>query len=139
VIFQSLRGLIDEGRRAMRRDFKGTYLQHDIPQLGPRIAEETPRRFWTMLARQHGGLLNAVNLYRSLAVDNETIADDLDLMVDSLLVRRLQPWHANTKKRLVKSPKIFVRDSGLTRARRCSVIRNWATHWKGLLLKAFLP
>lgn len=96
-----------------RRDFIRTYLQRDIPQFGPRIAEETLRRFWTMLAHLHGGLLNAANLSRSLGVDNKTISNYLDLMVDLLLIRRLEPWHANTKKRLVKSPKVYVRDSGL--------------------------
>jgi predicted AAA+ superfamily ATPase len=99
-----------------RRDFIKTYLQRDIPQFGPRIAEETLRRFWTMLAHLHGGLLNAANLSRSLGVDNKTVANYLDLMVDLLLIRRLEPWHANTKKRLVKSPKIYVRDSGLMHA-----------------------
>ena len=99
-----------------RRDFIKTYLQRDIPQFGPRIAEETLRRFWTMLAHLHGGILNAANLSRSLGVDNKTVANYLDLMVDLLLIRRLEPWHANTKKRLVKSPKIYVRDSGLMHA-----------------------
>lgn len=96
-----------------RRDFIRTYLQRDIPELGPRIPEETLRRFWTMLAHLHGGLLNAADLSRSLGVDGKTIANYLDLMVDLLLIRRLQPWHNNTGKRLVKSPKIYVRDTGL--------------------------
>ena len=96
-----------------RRDFMRTYLQRDIPELGPRIAEETLRRFWTMLAHLHGGLLNASDLSRSLGVDSKTIANYLDLMVDLLLIRRLEPWHNNTGKRLVKSPKVYVRDTGL--------------------------
>ncbi|MCB1450336.1 MAG: ATP-binding protein [Nitratireductor sp.] len=99
-----------------RRDFIKTYLQRDIPQFGPRIAEETLRRFWTMLAHLHGGILNMASLSRSLGVDNKTVANYLDLMVDLLLVRRLEPWHANTGKRLVKSPKVYVRDSGLMHA-----------------------
>lgn len=96
-----------------RRDFIRTYLERDIPLLGPRVPAETLRRFWTMLAHQQGGLLNAAALARSLGVDAKTVASYLDLLVDLLLVRRLQPWHANTGKRLVKSPRVYVRDSGL--------------------------
>ena len=96
-----------------RRQFIRTYLERDIPQFGPRIPAETLRRFWVMLAHRHGGLLNAAALARSLGVDNKTIANYLDLLVDLLLVRRLPPWSGNVGKRLVKSPKIYVRDSGL--------------------------
>ncbi len=99
-----------------RRDFIRTYLERDIPQLGPRIPAETLRRFWTMLAHQQGALLNAAALARSLAVDGKTVARYLDLLVDLLLVRRLPPWHRNVGKRLVKSPKVYVRDSGLVHA-----------------------
>lgn len=99
-----------------RRDFIRTYLERDIPQFGPRIAAETLRRFWTMLAHHHGGLLNAAELARGLGVDGKTVAAYLDLLVDLLLVRRLPPWHANVGKRLVKSPKAYVRDSGLIHA-----------------------
>lgn len=96
-----------------RNNFIQTYLERDIPQLGPRIAAETLRRFWTMLAHSQGTPFNAAKLAQSLSVDGKTIARYLDLMVDLLLVRRLQPFHANTKKRLVKSPKVYLRDSGL--------------------------
>ena len=99
-----------------RADFIRTYLERDIPQLGPRIPAETLRRFWTMLAHQQGGLLNAAALARALAVDGKTVAAYLDLLVDLLLVRRLAPWHGNVKKRLVKAPKVYVRDSGLAHA-----------------------
>ncbi|MEK6806050.1 MAG: ATP-binding protein [Pseudomonadota bacterium] len=99
-----------------RHDFIRSYLERDIPQLGPRIAAETLRRFWTMLAHHQGGLLNAASLARSLGVDGKTVAAYMDLMVDLLLVRRLQPWHRNAGKRLIKAPKIYVRDSGLTHA-----------------------
>ncbi len=99
-----------------RRDFIRTYLERDIPQLGPRIPAETLRRFWTMLAHQQGGLLNAAALARALAVDGKTVASYLDLMVDLLLVRRLPPWHRNAGKRLVRSPRVYVRDSGLAHA-----------------------
>lgn len=96
-----------------RQDFVRTYLERDIPMLGPRIAAETLRRFWTMLAHHQSGLLNASEFARSLGVDSKTVAAYLDLLVDLLLVRRLEPWHSNSAKRLVKSPRIYVRDSGV--------------------------
>lgn len=96
-----------------RQDFIRTYLERDIPQLGPRIPAETLRRLWTMLAHNQGGLLNAAQLARSLAVSGRTVAHYLDLMVDLLLVRRLPPRLVNAGKRLVRSPKVYVRDSGL--------------------------
>jgi len=99
-----------------RQDFIRTYLERDVPQLGPRIPAETLRRFWGMLAHAQGGLLNAASLARSLGVDGKTVAKYLDLMVDLLLVRRLQPWHKNNGKRLVKSPRVYIRDSGITHA-----------------------
>lgn len=99
-----------------RVNFIRTYLERDVPQLGPRIPAETLRRFWVMLAHCQGGLLNAAALARGLGVDGKTIARYLDLLVDLLLVRRLQPWHKNTGKRLVKSPKVYVRDSGVNHA-----------------------
>lgn len=99
-----------------RQDFIRTYLERDIPQFGPRIAAETLRRFWTMLAHHQGGLLNVAQFSRSLGVDVKTVGGYLDLLVDLLLVRRLHPWHVNQGKRLVKSPKVYVRDSGLIHA-----------------------
>ena len=99
-----------------RQDFIRSYLERDIPQLGPRIAANRLRRFWTMLAHQQGGLLNVAQLARNLGVDTKTAGGYIDLLVDLLLVRRLQPWHANVGKRLVKSPKVYVRDSGIVHA-----------------------
>ena len=100
-----------------RQDFIRTYLERDIPQFGPwRIAAETLRRFWAMLAHHQGGLLNTAQFARNLGVDVKTVGSYLDLLVDLLLVRRLPPWHANLGKRLVKSPKVYVRDSGLVHA-----------------------
>ncbi len=103
----------DRASQRWRLDFIRTYLERDIPMLGPRISAETLRRFWTMLAHHQSSLLNAAEFARSLGVDGKTVASYLDLMVDLLLVRRLEPWHANVGKRLVKSPRIYVRDSGL--------------------------
>lgn len=99
-----------------RQDFIRSYLERDIPQFGPRIAAETLRRFWTMLAHHQGGLLNTAQFARNLGVDVKTAGSYLGLLVDLLLVRRLPPWHANLGKRLVKSPKVFIRDSGLVHA-----------------------
>lgn len=101
---------------AWRQDFIRTYLERDIPQLGPRIPATTLRRFWTMLAHVQGGLYNAAQLARGLSVDGKTIARYLDLLVDLMLVRRLQPYQTNLGKRLVKSPKVYVRDSGILHA-----------------------
>src|SRR6476646_2444625 len=99
-----------------RRDFIRTYLERDIPQLGPRIPAETLRRLWTMLAHNQGGLLNAANIARGLGGSRATIGNNLDLLSDLLLVRRLQPRLENAGKRLVRSPKVYVRDSGLLHA-----------------------
>ena len=106
----------DDGSLTWRENFIRTYLERDVPQFGPRIPAETLRRFWVMLAHNQGGILNAAALARGLGVDNKTVARYLDLMVDLLLVRRLTPWRRNVGKRLVKSPKVYVRDSGIVHA-----------------------
>ncbi len=96
-----------------RQDFIRTYLERDIPQFGPRVSAETLRRLWTMLAHNQGQMLNASRLAASLAVSSPTVVRYIDLLVDLFLVRRLEPLHVNTGKRLVKSPKLYIRDSGL--------------------------
>ncbi len=106
----------DQASMDWRLDFLRTYLERDIPALGPRIPAATLRRFWTMLAHVQGGLLNAAALAEGLGVSGQTIGRYLDLLVDLMLVRRLQPWHENVGKRLVKSPKVYVRDSGIVHA-----------------------
>jgi predicted AAA+ superfamily ATPase len=110
---ESLLAESDAASLRWRVDFIRNYLERDIPQIGPRIPAETLRRLWTMLAHSQGGLLNAAAFARALAIDGKTVASYLDLLVDLLLVRRLAPWHGNVRKRLVKSPKVYVRDSGL--------------------------
>ncbi len=106
----------DRSSLTWREDFIRTYLERDIPAFGLRIPAESLRRFWTMLAHAQGSLLNASKLASGLGVSGQTIARYLDLLVDLMLVRRLPPWHANAGKRLVKSPKVYIRDSGLTHA-----------------------
>lgn len=103
----------DRNSAIWRDNFIDTYLRRDIPELGPRIPAATLRRFWTMLAHQQGTPCNAARLGQSLAADPKTVSRYLDLLADLLLVRRLPPLHANVSKRLVKTPKVYVRDSGL--------------------------
>lgn len=104
------------GSTVWRQDFIRTYLERDIPELGPRIPATTLRRLWTMLAHLQGGVLNAAQLARNLEVTGATIGRYIDLLVDLLLVRRLSPRAVNVGKRLVRSPKVYVRDSGLVHA-----------------------
>ena len=99
-----------------RQDFIRSYLERDILQFAPRISTEILRRFWGMLAHHQGELLNTAQLARNLGIDNKTASSYLDLLIDLLLVRRLPPWHANIGKRLVKAPKVYVRDSGIIHA-----------------------
>jgi predicted AAA+ superfamily ATPase len=99
-----------------RQNLISTYLERDIPSYGARIPAETLRRLWTMLAHQQGGLLDVSQLGKNLMIDAKTIHRYLDMFVDLMLLRRLQPWHSNVGKRLVKSPKLYVRDSGLVHA-----------------------
>ena len=99
-----------------REDFIRTYLERDIAQFGARIPAETLRRFWTMLAHNQASLLNAARLAQGLGVESKSVARYLDLLVDLLLVRRLPAWHSNAGKRLVRAPKVYIRDSGLAHA-----------------------
>jgi len=99
-----------------RQAFIRTYLERDVPQLGPRIPAETLRRFWTMLAHAQGGTLNAARLASGLGISGQSVVRYLDLLADLLLVRRLAPWTANVGKRLVRSPKVYIRDSGIAHA-----------------------
>ena len=106
----------DEASAEWRQAFIRTYLERDIPQFGPRVPAETLHRFWQMLAHNQGQLLNAANIASGLGVSGQTVARYLDTLVDLLLVRRLQPWADHPVKRLVRSPKTYVRDSGIVHA-----------------------
>ena len=107
----------DEASYAWRQDFIRTFLQRDLPGMGVRIPAETMRRFWQMLAHLQGQLFNASQLGVSLGGASHSTANRyLDLLVDSLMVRRLPPHLANVGKRLIKSPKVYLRDSGVLHA-----------------------
>ena len=107
-----------DGRRSflLRKDFIRTYLERVVALFGPRLPAETLERLWVMLAHSQGGLLNASRLASSLGVSVQTVNRYIGLLTDLLLVRRLAPFRANIGKRLVKSPKIYIRDSGLLHA-----------------------
>ena len=110
---ESLLAQDDAQSAEWRRDFIKTYLLRDVAAFAPRASAELLRRLWTMLAHLQGSLLNASDLARALEVSAPTVGSYIDLLVDLLLVRRLQPWHKNSGKRLTKSPKVYIRDSGL--------------------------
>ncbi len=99
-----------------REQFARTFMERDLPPLGIQIPPATLHRFWTMLAHYHGGLWNAAEAARSLSSTEPTARRYLDLLSGLFLVRQLQPWHANLKKRQVKAPKVYVRDSGILHA-----------------------
>ena len=103
----------DSGSMRWRQSFVRTYLERDIPQFGVRVPAETLRRFWTMLSHRQGGLLNTSELARSLDVSVPAIKRYVDLLSDLMLVRRLPPYYANVGKRLIRTPKVYIRDSGI--------------------------
>ncbi len=96
-----------------RNDFISTYVEKDIPLFGPQVPATRMKRFWTMLAHFHGQQANLSTIAKSLDVSHTTIKTYLDILQDFFMVRQVQPWSGNTKKRLVKTPKIYLRDSGL--------------------------
>jgi len=103
----------DEDSRVWREGFIKTFLERDIPQLGISIPSMAMRRFWTMLAHYHGQTWNASELARSMGLSDKTVRSYLDILTGTFMVRQLQPWFENIKKRQVKAPKIYFRDSGL--------------------------
>jgi len=112
----SLRAQDDHSSYVWRLDFIRSYLERDVPMFAPRMPSQTLGRLWTMLAHLQGGLLNASQLAASLGVASPTVGRYIDLLADLQLVRRLQPWSANVGKRVVKTPKVYVRDSGIVHA-----------------------
>jgi len=103
----------EEDSIAWRKNFIQTLLERDFPQWGVRVPSVALQRFWTMIAHYHGQTWNAAEPARALGVSESTTRRHLDLLTDALMIRQLQPYHANLRKRQVKAPKIYVRDSGL--------------------------
>ena len=113
---ESLLAQSDFTSASWRQDFIRSYLERDLPMFAPRMPAQALGRLWTMLAHSQGGLLNQARLAASLGVSAPTVMRYTDLMVDLQLVRRLMPWASNVSKRLVKAPKVYVRDSGIQHA-----------------------
>ena len=99
-----------------RQDFIATFLERDLPQLGLQVPAQSVRRFWTMLAHYHGQILNASEISRSLGVSDHTVQRYIDVLSGTFMIRQMQPWYYNTKKRIVKRPKIYFRDTGILHA-----------------------
>jgi uncharacterized protein len=110
---ESLQAATNADSLQWREDFIRTYLERDIPQFAPRVFPKILQAFWTMLAHHQATLLNVAQLARNLGVDTKTANSYINILCDLLLVRQLQPWHSNLGKRLVKTPKTYIRDTGL--------------------------
>jgi uncharacterized protein len=128
-----------------REAFIKTYLEMDLPQLGIRIPSIQLRRFWTMLAHSHGQLWNANKIANSLGVSAPTVRHYLDLLEDTFMIRQLLPFHANVKKRTIKSPKVYIRDSGLLHTLlRIATLDDLQGHpslgssWEGFVIEQIL-
>ncbi len=135
----------DEESWAWRGDFISTYLERDIPRMGPNLPAEKMKRLWTMLAHSSGQQLNLTALGQNLGVSHTTVRTYLDTLTDFYMLRQLQPWAGNVKKRLVKTPKVYLRDSGLLH--RLLNIPNMETllghpvvgaSWEGLVMESIL-
>ena len=113
---ESLTAANDEASYVWRQNFIRSYLERDVPMFAPRMPSTTIGRLWAMLANGQGTLLNNARLAQGLGISAPTVNRYIDLLADLLLLRRLTPWSGNLGKRLVRSPKVYVRDSGLTHA-----------------------
>ncbi len=132
----------DAASYAWRQDFIDTFLSRDAAALGLLSPPEQLRRFWTMLAHLHGGVLNVAELARAISVDHKTAGRYVDVLAGAYLVRRLQPWFENTGKRVVKAPKVYLRDTGLLHAllglrTRAEVLSHprFGLSWEGFVLE----
>ena len=136
----------DDGRSfSWRESFIKTYLEMDIPQIGVRVPAAQLRRFWTMLAHAHGQLWNASQIANSLGITAPTVRHYLDILEDTFIVRQLQPFHGNIKKRITKSPKVYIRDSGLLHTLlRNPTLEQLHTHlsvgasWEGFVIEQII-
>ncbi|HWM90710.1 MAG TPA: ATP-binding protein [Thermoanaerobaculia bacterium] len=132
----------DESSRAWRESFTRTFLERDIPQLGFNVPAATLHRLWRMLAHLHGQTLNSSQLGAALGVSHTTVRSYLDLLTQTFMVRLLEPFAANTKKRIVKSPKVYLRDSGILHSLlQIDSLDNVLAHpvcgtsWEGLVIE----
>jgi predicted AAA+ superfamily ATPase len=139
---EGLLALDDAASLRWRHSFIRSYLERDVPMFAPRLPSETIGRLWTMLAHAQGTALNQSRLASSLAVSTPAIGRYIDLLVDLLLVRRLRPWSGNVGKRLARTPKVYIRDSGLVHA--LLDLERWETvlghpvaghSWEGLVVE----
>jgi uncharacterized protein len=128
-----------------RLDLIRTYIERDLPFMVPRLPSATIGRLWTMLAHHQGALFNASQLAASLAITAPTVTHYVDILCDLGLVRRLHPWFANVGKRLVKSPRTYVRDSGLLHALlRLETLDDLLSHpvagasWEGMVIESIV-
>jgi len=135
----------DETSFTWREAFIKTYLEMDIPQLGIRVPAMQLRRFWTMLAHYHGQLWNAAKIANSLGISAPTVQKYLDILEDTFIVRQLPPYHANVKKRLIKSARVYIRDTGLLHALlRNRTMEDLYSHpslgssWEGFVIEQIL-
>ncbi|MXW61414.1 MAG: ATP-binding protein [Acidimicrobiaceae bacterium] len=135
----------DQASNRWRDDYISTFLERDLSNLGFRFPAATMRRFWTMLAHFHGQTLNSTRIARSIDVSESTVRRYIDALTDALVVRQLPPWFANISKRQVKSPRVYIRDSGLLHRllgidSMHDLERSPAlgTSWEGLILEQLL-
>lgn len=135
----------DADSLAWREGFIRTFLERDIPQLGIKVPAPAMRRFWTMLAHYHGQTWNASVLARSLGVSDKTVRTYLDILTGTFMIRQLQPWYENLKKRQIRAPKIYFRDSGLLHSLlTVTDVHSLMGHpkagasWEGFALEQFL-
>ena len=132
----------EEASYEWRQDFIRTFLERDIPAMGFRIPENTMRRFWRMLAHLNAQILNRSKIGQSLGTSHHTVQHHLDILVDSYMVRSLEPLEVNVKKRIVKSPKIYIRDTGIVHAlsgirtlRDCMSHPDYGSSWESFALE----
>ncbi len=142
---ESYLSVTDETSFTWRESFIKTYLEMDIPQLGIRVPAMQLRRFWTMLAHYHGQLWNAAKIANSLGITAPTVQKYLDILEDTFIVRQLPPYHANVKKRMIKSARVYIRDTGLLHTLlRNRTLEDLYSHpslgssWEGFVIEQIL-
>jgi predicted AAA+ superfamily ATPase len=142
---ESLLSRSNQSSVTWRKNFIRTYLERDIPQLGFNIPARTLKRLWTMIAHSHGQILNSSRLGESIGVSHTTIRSYLDILSQTFMIRLLQPYHANIKKRTIKSSKVYIRDSGILHSLLGIENRNdlfghpvFGSSWEGFALENIL-